>query len=102
MPQACRACTSCCGPVLTPVWCRCVRCPRQLALFGPLWGDMLVAEPALASLVRETVINADHALREHVRAAVACQLFGCLAEQLASLPDLLVSSGANSEAASPS
>ena len=85
MPQACRACTSCCGPVLTPVWCRCVFAPQQLALFGPLWGDMLVAEPALASLVRETVINADHALREHVRAAVACQLFGCLAERLVSL-----------------
>ena len=62
--------------------------PRQLALFGPLWGDMLVAEPALASLVRETVINADHALREHVRPVVACQLFGCLAERLVSLPDL--------------
>ena len=28
---------------------------------------MVVAEPALAGLVRETVVNADAALREHVR-----------------------------------
>ena len=35
-----------------------------VALFGPLFGDMVVSEPVLASLVRETVINADAALRE--------------------------------------